>query len=218
MASMSVSGSSDTVQPLLGLFSTLPNELLIPNIISLLEPKHFAKCRLLSKTWKIFLHDPRVFFVYCKARQMTKTGFMWSMAMGDGVLAQMFIQVDKTLDLKYALRVAAYQGFSATVIDLLLGKGIDVDLPDDTNMTLLHKAALGGHPNTVRHLLARGADINSQDHQRYTPLHTACASGNVGAVGVLLEKKPQILRDMDGNTASAVAEMNGHTEVLLAYF
>ncbi len=217
MASMHVSSSSGPVLPL-GFFSTLPNELLIKNIIFLLEPENFAKCRLLSKTWKALMQDPGVFFVYCKARQMTKTGLRWSMAMGDVVLVQEFIQEDKTLDLKYALRVAAYQGFSASVIDLLLSKGFDVHLPDDTNMTLLHKAARGGHPNTVRHLLARGADINSQDHQLYTPLHTACASGNVGAVGVLLEKRPQILRDMDGNTASAVAEMNGHTDVLLAYF
>ena len=60
-----------------------------------------------------------------------------------------------------ALHVAAWEGHTDTVRELL-GSGADVNARADGFVwTVLHMAAEGGHTDTVRELLRSGADVNA---------------------------------------------------------
>lgn len=51
----------------------------------------------------------------------------------------------------------------ARVLETMLASGFDRDVRDKDNVTPLHRAAMGGHPDAVRVLLKFGADVNARD-------------------------------------------------------
>ena len=51
----------------------------------------------------------------------------------------------------------------ADVLETMLACGFQADARDKDNVTPLHRAAMGGHPDCVRVLLTHGADVNSLD-------------------------------------------------------
>jgi ankyrin repeat protein len=51
----------------------------------------------------------------------------------------------------------------ALVLETMLACGFDRDARDKDNVTPLHRAAMGGHPDAVRVLLKFGADVNALD-------------------------------------------------------
>ena len=52
---------------------------------------------------------------------------------------------------------------NAAVLETMLGCGFDPDARDKDNVTPLHRAAMGGHPDAVRTLLEFGANVNALD-------------------------------------------------------
>jgi ankyrin repeat protein len=52
---------------------------------------------------------------------------------------------------------------NAAVLETMLECGFDPSSVDKDNVTALHRAAMGGHPDAVRVLLAHGAPVNAQD-------------------------------------------------------
>ena len=52
---------------------------------------------------------------------------------------------------------------NAAVLDTMLACGFAPDARDKDNVTPLHRAAMGGHPDAVRTLLKFGADVNAHD-------------------------------------------------------
>jgi ankyrin repeat protein len=52
---------------------------------------------------------------------------------------------------------------SAAVLETMLACGFEPDARDKDNVTPLHRAAMGGHPDAVRVLLKFGADVNALD-------------------------------------------------------
>ena len=52
---------------------------------------------------------------------------------------------------------------NAAVLETMLACGFETDARDKDNVTPLHRAAMGGHPDAVRVLLKYGADVNAQD-------------------------------------------------------
>eukprot|EP00899_Mesostigma_viride_P018177 jgi/Mesvir1/26360/Mv16071-RA.1 len=66
--------------------------------------------------------------------------------------------------------------------------GVEVDVRDGHQRTMLTCAALGGHRDTCQLLLELGADPNASIHNACTPLHLACGAegGSADLVALLL--------------------------------
>jgi hypothetical protein len=52
---------------------------------------------------------------------------------------------------------------NAAVLETMLACGFEPDARDKDNVTPLHRAAMGGHPEAARTLLKYGADVNAKD-------------------------------------------------------
>jgi len=52
---------------------------------------------------------------------------------------------------------------NAAVLDTMLACGFDPEAKDKDNVTPLHRAAMGGHPDAVRTLLKYGASVDAMD-------------------------------------------------------
>lgn len=75
-----------------------------------------------------------------------------------------------------------------------LQAGADVNKPNASGYTPLHKAAAWGAPEMIKLLLAYGANVNSSDEYGYTPLMLAIKYDNEAAVPLLLRAKADVHR------------------------
>ncbi len=73
------------------------------------------------------------------------------------------------------------------LMPLLLEKGADIDLADNTGMTPLHVTALYGRREATRWLLDQGASLEALDMFGDTPVHTAAAFDQGGVLKVLID-------------------------------
>lgn len=97
-------------------------------------------------------------------------------------LSQVLLQqIQKTM-----LFWAAESGHEA-VVQLLLQKGADIEVTDDSGQTPLFQAAENGHEAVVRLLLKKGADIEATDDSDQTALLRAAKNGHEAVVQVLLK-------------------------------
>lgn len=96
-------------------------------------------------------------------------------------------------------------------IKLLIDRGSEVNAKDFLGMSALEAAVVMGWQEAAQALLARGADINMRNAAGRTPLHMAAAADDMAMVELLLGHgaNPRI-RDKDGNSAAALAKLNGH--------
>ena len=87
------------------------------------------------------------------------------------------------------LLVASGHG-NARTVNLLLEKGIDVNITDDydyNNNTALSTAVINAKYDVVELLIEKGADINKENNKGYTPLIHAIRFENYDMVQLLLE-------------------------------
>jgi L-ascorbate metabolism protein UlaG (beta-lactamase superfamily) len=87
---------------------------------------------------------------------------------------------------KYPLHRAAYLGHARPAA-FLLGKGLPLDLKDESGRTPFHRAAQGGNVELARMLLGKGAHINAADAEGSPPLHLAVKKGRADMVRFLLQ-------------------------------
>lgn len=55
----------------------------------------------------------------------------------------------------------------------LLDRGADVHVREPTGKSLLHSAAVNGHPDIAQVLLEHAVEVNSRNNDGSTPLHFA---------------------------------------------
>ncbi|KAB5514901.1 ankyrin repeat-containing domain protein [Coniochaeta sp. 2T2.1] len=100
------------------------------------------------------------------------------------------------------------------VVEMLLGKGADVNAQGGKYGTALYMASNGGHKEIVGMLLGMGADVNAQGGYYGTPLQAASNGGHKGIVEMLLGKGADVnAQGGDYGTALQAASHRGHKEV-----
>ncbi|KAJ3093695.1 Serine/threonine-protein kinase plk1 [Phlyctochytrium bullatum] len=98
------------------------------------------------------------------------------------------------------LHVAAFCGH-ATVCELFLCVGADVNCRSNRHETPLILAAWKGHLSVVQILVERGANFNYRNGAGHTPLHKAVEKGDVDIVQFLLYQGANVdCKDVDGST------------------
>jgi len=102
----------------------------------------------------------------------------------------------------------------AQVLQLLQEKGGDIDVVDDIGETPLHQAAFRGVVETCQFLVKAGAGLNVPNKFGETPLHVAARSGKTVVVALLLSFGADPFIEGDNGTASEVAFMSNHQEVV----
>lgn len=87
---------------------------------------------------------------------------------------------------QHALHEAAFSGCQH-LLELLLRKGVPVDVSDDVNQTALHYAAQGGHADIVQLLIHKGLQVDDPGRYGYTPLHYGAKNNHPTVIEVLIK-------------------------------
>lgn len=106
------------------------------------------------------------------------------------------------------------QGRSDSLIPkLLIERGADINIKNETGQSVLMLATDAGNLDLVEFLINRDADVNAINHQGQTALFMAARKGRSDIVSALLKAGIQSrLRDGSGETADKAAERNNHIE------
>lgn len=100
------------------------------------------------------------------------------------------------------------------VIEELIGRGVDLDTPDENGSTPLYFAVDHDSVLTVQALLSAGADPSRMNKAGKTPLHYAARRGYFAIVEILLDLGvPTHVEDKDGQTPASLAKNKGHIKI-----
>jgi len=117
-------------------------------------------------------------------------------------------------DTNTVLHVAAYIG-SVDIINLLLDKGMSVNLTNREDYTPLHVSAQFGHLEATNALVERGAAINNTNKYGKTPVMEAAVSGKLETFRYLTEIGADInIRDAKNNTALHLVAHSGSVGII----
>ncbi|XP_055346138.1 serine/threonine-protein phosphatase 6 regulatory ankyrin repeat subunit B-like [Paramacrobiotus metropolitanus] len=122
---------------------------------------------------------------------------------------------------KSLLHVAAEHG-KPLVIDLLVQKGIPVDVKDGEGETSLHMAAMNNNMKVVETLIALNADLYAKNAMLETPLHEAVRFDALDALEALLRTSTRDINipGWHGRTPLHIAAVQDYLEcfkLLVAY-
>jgi len=84
------------------------------------------------------------------------------------------------------LHSAAWRGHP-DVAELLIARGVDVNVLNRMAYTPLHSAAAFGNTEVAKLLIAKGADKNARNQDGWTPLHLAVGLGHQDTAALLLD-------------------------------
>lgn len=102
-----------------------------------------------------------------------------------------------------------------SVIDVLVGKGADIDTVPDEGALKMCTMASRGDVEGIRYLSFNGVSVDSQDYNQRSALHLASADGHKEAVSLLLELGADIkMVDRWGSTAVDDAIAGEHPDVV----
>eukprot|EP01126_Amoeba_proteus_P043864 TRINITY_DN483_c0_g1_i11.p3 TRINITY_DN483_c0_g1~~TRINITY_DN483_c0_g1_i11.p3 ORF type:complete len:115 (-),score=26.37 TRINITY_DN483_c0_g1_i11:246-590(-) len=94
-------------------------------------------------------------------------------------------------------------------------RGGDVNWVSLSNSTAIHRAAVGGHLETIIWLAQQGTPISSETKRNQTALHLAARSGRFELVKWLVDVGglSVSLRDSKRHTAEDLARIKGYPEI-----
>lgn len=109
-------------------------------------------------------------------------------------------------DAQFVAMFAADKGL-VRLFNLCVDAGVDLQLRNESDGSLLHSASQGGSADVVARLLDAGFDPNERDRYGRTPLHYASELGREEAAKVLLDRGADInARSVSGETAYSTAQ------------
>jgi tetratricopeptide (TPR) repeat protein len=112
------------------------------------------------------------------------------------------------------LKFAASSG-QADVVKVILERGIDVNIKDDSGRTALSFAAENGQTRIVQILRVASADLNAKDENGKTALIYAAINGHDDTVKMLLDLGVDVnARDNIGETAFIYAAETGRADIV----
>ena len=110
----------------------------------------------------------------------------------------------------------AARGGDVSMMEKLIGKGVDIQTQDEEKNTALHLAAWHGREEVVPLLLFKGADVHATNGGGKTALHRAADGGNERIVQLLLKEGADVNPvNLRGFTALNAAAKRGATAVVL---
>jgi ankyrin len=86
------------------------------------------------------------------------------------------------------------------IFEMLLSRGANPSLPDETGLTPLHLAAANNRLDMLKMLLQHGAPVGAKTVDGVTPLHSAASSGNKEAAELLLSHDADLNAGGDSGT------------------
>ena len=105
------------------------------------------------------------------------------------------------MSVRTALHLAASNNKTAA-IEMLVGKGLHVDVQDKEGATPFLQAAVDGHEESLQVLLRFGANLHQTTSHRFSALMLASLNGYDKAVATLLQMRADVhYADKDGYTA-----------------
>ena len=113
-----------------------------------------------------------------------------------------------------ALIYAALEG-KEKLADMILKKGVEVNVSNEIGMTALMCAAENGKKEVLKLLLNKGADVNARDDDGYSVIMYAVRCRYLGTMSLLLSKNPDLsVKNKMKMTALQMAEQYGNTRAI----
>ncbi|XP_067661816.1 serine/threonine-protein phosphatase 6 regulatory ankyrin repeat subunit B-like [Haliotis asinina] len=114
-----------------------------------------------------------------------------------------------------AVMLAAENGHK-DVVELLVDKGADVSIVDETGDNILHCACRGGDVEVVKYILSQEmVDINSLGHRKKTPAMVAGQEGHMKVVELLAKLRADLsLSDVSGSNILHIACYCGQINIV----
>jgi cytohesin len=88
-----------------------------------------------------------------------------------------------------------------------------VDAPNKNGYTPLYIAAGRGHTEAIKLLLAAKASVDAPNKNGSTPLLIVAQQGHTEAIKLLLAANADPTKEVQGWTALAIADRNGHKDI-----
>jgi len=131
-----------------------------------------------------------------------------------GTEVNLVLKVHENLRGKNTLLHIASFYCQVEVINILVGRGADINICNAKNETALHVAAISGSVEIIKILLDKGMSFDLKDAENTTPLHLSALHGNLEATKALVERGASLTNtDKCGATPLLWAAYKGQIEV-----